>query len=253
MLITDLLLTIYFWSVTAISLLFTYLLLLILYPFVSQKTFSRLYELIPGYIILYSMIIPGFWNLTIKDYRKDTSWTNKRYIIVANHLSFIDSLVACVFPLKKKFMIGKIFTKIPVFGWLSLSSGHIPVDKDDPSTTIDAVKRSVKTMSDGSSFMLYPEGKRSVTGELLEFKTGAYRISQETGVPILPICLRNTEKGMRIGGIVSFANMEIIIGEPFQVESGWDNVNNCINKTKQFILDNRVEKKWISDRVIFTE
>ena len=245
----NLLLTIYFWTVSAIAVLITYVTLLILYPFISQKSFSRTFEIIIGYIILNAMIIPGFWRLKIKDYRQNKSWKNSRYIIVANHVSFIDTLVMTMIPLKKKYMFGLKFSQIPIFGWLCLSSGYITVDMNDISTTTDAVLRAVKSLKDGSSFMIYPEGKRSKDGKLLEFKTGAYRISQKTSIPILPICLRNTNKGMKLGAIVGFAEIEIIIGESFHVKQGWENINKSIDKTRQFILNNKLEKRWVGDNM----
>lgn len=234
MIIIDLALTVYFWSVTVISILFTYLVCLCCYLFVSQRTFAKIYEQLSGNIMIYSMVIPGFWSIDVIDHRQDKTWKNKRYIVVANHISFIDTLLGTLIPINKKFMMGRVFAKIPVFGWLCKNAGHVPVDKNDPSSTVDAVQRAVKSMSDGCSFMLFPEGKRT-KGELGKFKTGAYRISQETEVPILPIALINTNKAMRIGGIVSTANIKIVIGEPFHVPPGWDIIQEKIKHTKDFI------------------
>lgn len=253
MLLLDLLLTLYFWTIAIIGLIVTFFTCIILYPFIDQKTFSRLYESITGYTIIYAMTIPGFWDLKITDLRKDKSWAGKRYIIVANHRSFIDSLVTVVFPLKKKFMVGRIFTQIPVFGWLAKTSGHVPVDKNDASTTFDAVDRAVKTMEDGCSFMIYPEGQRSRSGKMMKFKTGAYRMSQITGIPILPVCLKGTNKGMRFGAIVSTANIELIIGEPFNVPDGWSSIHRYIDHTKSFIKEYSKDRTYMGSHITFID
>jgi len=237
--ITQLLTTIYFWSLSVVGVLASTVVCLMAYPFVQQKTFSRLYEIVAGYIILYGMTIPGIWSLKITDLRKNKSF-EENYIIIANHVSFIDSLIAVVLPFKKKFMIGKIFTKIPVFGWLSIISGHVPVDNKDKSTTIDAVDRAVKSIQlDNSSFMMYPEGKRSKNAfKLLPFKSGAYRIAQRTGLTILPVTLKGTNVGMKFGAICSPASMEMVIGEPFKVKPGWDNVSKAITHSRVIIQQN---------------
>lgn len=237
--ISEFFLTIYFWSLSVICLLVTFVTCLILYPFIDQKTFARIYEIMTGYTMLYLMVIPGFWSLKIIDNRKDKTWTDeygnaKRFVMVANHLSMIDSLVVSVFPLKKKFMIAHIFTRIPIFGWLARNAGFVYADRNKPDLNRDAVDRAIISMKDGCSFFIYPEGRREIIPyQLDEFKTGAYRIAYATKLPILPLTLRNTEKGMRFGAIIGFADMEIIIDEPFYVET--TNYPYYIEKTKKII------------------
>ncbi len=234
--ILNLLLTIYFWIITVISVLISFISCIIVYPFIDQKTFARLFEKVCGYIIIYSMVIPGFWKIIIKDYRQNPTWDEKRYVIIANHISFIDSLLGILIPLKKKYMMARIFTYIPIFGWITKSAGFVFVDNKDKTTLYDAVDKAVNSMKDGCSFMLYPEGKRT-HGNLEKFKTGAYRIAQKTRVKILPLCLKGTNVAMPIGGIVSTATIEMHIGEPFYVNDGWNSIQESINKSKNFILN----------------
>ena len=238
--VTEFFLTIYFWSLAVICILVTYFTLLVLYPFISQKTFSRIYEVMIGYAMLYLMLIPGFWSFKITDYRSDKSWEDKRFVMVANHLSFIDSLISSSLPVMKKFMIAKIFTQIPIFGWLTRNAGFVHADRNKPEVNKNSVNNAVETIRDGSSFFIYPLGYRQLTpNDLGEFKTGAFRIAKATGLPILPITIKNTEKGMRFGAIVGFADLEMIIDEPFYVHT--DDYKSYANETKRIIssrLDN---------------
>lgn len=230
--ITQLFLTVYFWSITVISLLLTSVVCVLCYPFVSQKTFARIYGTIPGSLMLNAMTIPGFWTLTIEDWRRDKSW--KQCVIVANHESMIDSLILSHIPVTKKFMIGKVFTDIPIFGWLAKSSGYVTADKNDPELNKTSVSRAVATMQDGSCFCIFPEAMRNPNPKtLLPFKTGAYRIAKETKVPILPITLKNTGYAMPIGGLVNFANISMVIHEPFFVED--EPLQVYINKSREVI------------------
>ncbi len=230
------LLTVYFWVVTIVSTLVTLVVSLCVYPFVDQKTFARVAESSAGYIMIKAMTWPGFWTIKITNPHNIT-FENNRYIIIANHASLIDSLIAVLLPTKKKFIIGKVFTKVPIFGQLCLMAGHVPVDEHDPSTTRPAVAKSVTRMADGCSLMIYPEGSRSTDPhKLLRLKTGAFRISQETKVPILPLTILGTGKAMPIGAaFCDFADIEIIIGEPFQVGEGWDQVQLGVQKSRLFI------------------
>lgn len=230
------LLTIYFWFFAVCSLILTAPICLILYPFIDEKTFSKIYGFIPASIL--SIVMYPFWSLKIEDLRKDKSW-NKDYVVVANHLSFVDSLILLmVYPRKSKFMIANIFTKIPLFGHLSLFSGHVTADIHDPNLNKNAVERAVKAIKrDNSSFILFPEAKRQIESYKFEkFKTGAFRIAKETNLEILPITLIGTEKAVGFGAIVDFANIQVFIDEPFKVED--DDYQKYIDKTLEIMKTN---------------
>ena len=240
------LLTIYFWSLSVVSVLVSFFTCLVIYPFVDQKTFSRTYDLLTGGVMLY--IMSPIWKLTIKDKRKDKTWKlldkcgnekDKQFIIIANHMSFVDSLISVVIPVKKKFMVGKVFTKIPIFGWLTEKSGFVPAEKGNPEVNKRAVSKAIKSIKDGSSFFIYPEGQRELTPYKYEkFKTGAFRIAHKTGIPILPLTIKGTDKAMPIGGKVNFADIEIIIDEPFYVEN--DDYQSYIEKSKKIMSKNLI-------------
>ena len=232
--LSEILLTGYFWTVSAIGMVVTGCVCGLSYPFVDQKTFSRIYETVSGTIILNAMIIPGFWSFKITDLRKSKQFD--RYIIISNHTSFIDTLLATQIPLKKKFIAARVFMNLPVFGWLCHAAGYVPVDKHDRSTTQPALGKSIKAMEDGCSFMIYPEGQRSDNHKiLLPFKTGAFRLSQETGVPILPVVMKGTAQGMRFGGICNFANLELIIGEPIYVGKTREELLDTVDDVRKFM------------------
>jgi 1-acyl-sn-glycerol-3-phosphate acyltransferase len=233
--VLKILVTVYFWFVAAISLILTLIVCLFAYPFVDQKTFARIYEYVFCNLVLYAMTTANIWSFKITDKRKPENRHFKdRYVLVANHVSFIDTLVVGMLPLKKKYIMAKIFAKIPVFGWLCSASGHIMVDDKDRSTTKPAVELSINAIKDGSSLFVYPEGRRSKDPNvLLPFKTGAFRIAKTVNLPILPIALRGTAKGMKIGGICKPADLEIIIGDPIDVND--NDITVTINKVRDFI------------------
>jgi len=236
--IGNILLTIYFWLVVTLSTIVTFIVCLCSSPFLSQKQFVSLYQSIFGTMLLYPMTIPRFWTIKITDVRKsENRHFDKPYIIIANHASFIDTLVATKIPLVKKFIMAKEFTKIPLFGWLCQKSGHIAVsDRSDRLGKLcqsnnhnrqSAVDLSIKAMNDGSSFMIYPEGSRSKDPhKLLPFKTGAFRLAQKTGIHILPIIIKGTGKAMPIGGFCHLSDIEIIIGDPIEISKKHKNLRD---------------------------
>jgi 1-acyl-sn-glycerol-3-phosphate acyltransferase len=238
--ISELFLTIYFWSLAIPVLLFTYFVCIICYPFENEKGFARIYETLTAKTMIFFMTVPGFWTVKVTDLRQDKSWhentgLEKQYIIIANHVSYIDSMITPMIDLKKKYMIGNLFTKIPVFGWLTRCSGFVTADRNDPVLNRTAVERAIQAINkDRCSFTIFPEGRRSLTPYKFDkFHTGAFRISKATHIPILPVTLKGTYEGMRFRGIVGFSNIEMIIHEPFKVTD--EDYSKCIEKSKAII------------------
>ncbi len=238
----NLFITIYLWVVTSLSTIITFIVCGLCYPFVSQRTFGYIYTQLFGTIVIYAMTIPRLWSLKITDLRDPNDQNfNKQFIVISNHVSFIDSLVIIRIPLTMKFIMAKKFLKIPIFSWLCRSAGHIPVSEKDKSTTNSAIDLAVSAMEDGSSIAIFPEGKRSKDPQkLLPFKTGAFRLSQRTGVPILPIVIKGTDKAMPIGGFCQLADIEIIIGKPFVISKEYQDVRDdpLMEKSREFIQNN---------------
>jgi 1-acyl-sn-glycerol-3-phosphate acyltransferase len=205
----------------------------------DQKNFARLTENC-GAIILKAVTIPGFWSLKITDLRKNKD-NNKQYVLVANHASYVDTFLMLSLPFYKKFMMAKKFTKIPIFGNICQACGHIFVDKFDPNTTNGAVVKAYEAIQDGSSFMMFPEGTRSNDPyKLLPFKTGAFRLAQIAKIPLLPITIKGTGEAFPVDGLCSLANIEIIIGDPIEVNTEHADIKThpAINQLREFILQN---------------
>lgn len=228
--IYHILLTVYFIIMLLTLSLISLPILLIIYPFVSQKKFNRITEQ-SGILLLKIMTIVNIWSIKVTDLRKNKSF-NGQYVLVSNHSSYIDTLLMWKTPLYKKFMVAKKFTKIPVFGWFCKTGGHISVDRFDPKTTSNAIDKALQTIKDGSSFVMYPEGTRSSDPSiLLPFKTGAFRLAKRANIPILPITIKGAGAAWPVGGLCTPSNIEIIIGEPVYVENieaSIDDVRKCI-------------------------
>jgi 1-acyl-sn-glycerol-3-phosphate acyltransferase len=263
-------LTIYYWLIMAFIFCISLPILTCAYPFVEQKTFSRIFEIITSYTLYFTFIYPGIWSFRIIDKRGKereqdpkfesfesfyseeffnpftssyggTFKDSDRFIIIANHCSFIDSfLMSFVVPVKKKYMIARIFTQYPILGWLFKSGGHVFVDRNDKTTTCDAVEKALATMQDGCSFSLFPEGIRGKNPYKLEpFKTGAFRLAYHSRLPILPITIHGTSEALPIGGICDIASITYVIDEPFPVTN--EDYMNYIIRTRKLIEDNLEE------------
>lgn len=119
----------------------------------------------------------------------------KNYIVVCNHSSFMDVPVTTPFmPHANKTIAKKEFASIPFFGWI-YSLGAILVDRNDEQSRKQSYAKMKAVLQIGLDMVIYPEGTRNRSPEPLKpFHDGAFRLSVDTGVPIIPTLIFNTKK-----------------------------------------------------------
>src|SRR4051794_8741671 len=85
---------------------------------------------------------------------------------------------------------------VRVAGWSLGLAGDIPVKRGDQDSAKGAMARCRAWLERGAHVMMFPEGTRSRTNELLPFKDGAFRLAIETGAAVLPIAVSGTRKAL---------------------------------------------------------
>lgn len=148
---------------------------------------------------LYTWVNP-LWPVTVSGREKIRP--DETYVMVANHLSLLDILV--LFRLFRHFKwVSKIENfKIPCIGWNMRLNRYIPLRRGDRRSVIQMMAACEKTLAEGNSIMMFPEGTRSVTGELKAFKPGAFELALRTRRPILPIVIAGTSNALPKRGFV---------------------------------------------------
>jgi 1-acyl-sn-glycerol-3-phosphate acyltransferase len=118
------------------------------------------------------------------------------YVVVSNHESYADIFLACHFPWEMKWLSKHTIFKIPVMGWMMRMALDVPVHRGRRESGIAALAECRDRLAKRVSVMIFAEGTRSPTDELLPFKDGAFHIAIESGVPILPIAIAGTRNCM---------------------------------------------------------
>jgi 1-acyl-sn-glycerol-3-phosphate acyltransferase len=118
------------------------------------------------------------------------------YVVVANHESFVDILLISHLPFEMKWMSKSEFFKIPFVGWAMRMAGDIRIERGDKKSGAKALIDCRDRLEKRVSVMIFPEGTRSKTGELQEFKDGAFRIAVQTGLPVLPLAVLGTRDAL---------------------------------------------------------
>jgi 1-acyl-sn-glycerol-3-phosphate acyltransferase len=121
-------------------------------------------------------------------------------LLAVNHLSFVDYLMAGYPGVQRgrltRFMAKKEVFDHPVGGPVMRSFHHIAIDRSSGQGGID---EAVRYLADGECVGIFPEGTISRSFELQPLKTGAVRIAQEAGVPLVPIVLWGTQRFLTKG------------------------------------------------------
>lgn len=114
------------------------------------------------------------------------------FVAVCNHESFVDILLISHLPWEMKWLSKVEIMRIPVLGWDMVLAGDIPVERGTARSAVKAMQRCAEVLKSGVSVIIFPEGTRSETSEMLPFKDGAFRLAIDAGVPILPLVVRGT-------------------------------------------------------------
>jgi 1-acyl-sn-glycerol-3-phosphate acyltransferase len=118
------------------------------------------------------------------------------YVVVSNHESFADILLISHLPWEMKWLSKAELFRLPLLGWLMRLAGDVPVKRGFGPSAIEAMARCQEILTRRVSVMVFPEGTRSPTTELLPFKDGAFRLAVDAGVPILPLALHGTSTAL---------------------------------------------------------
>lgn len=119
------------------------------------------------------------------------------YIVVFNHNSFLDVPLSCPYiPGPNKTIAKTSFAKIPLFGWY-YSKGSVLVDRKSEISRRRSFEEMKNVLATGMHMCIYPEGTRNRSDEpLKKFYEGAFKLSTETGKPIIPALIFGTKKAL---------------------------------------------------------
>ena len=133
---------------------------------------------------------------------------NGPLIIASNHLSFSDSIfMPLVVPRKVTFLAkSEYFTSPGPKGLLKkltfIALGQVPVDRSGGRRSEAALITGLKVLAQGACLGIYPEGTRSPDGRLYKGRTGIARLAIESGAPIIPVAMSNTDKIQPTGKVI---------------------------------------------------
>jgi 1-acyl-sn-glycerol-3-phosphate acyltransferase len=156
-------------------------------------------------------------------------------VYCSNHQSNVDppilfhALHPCVRILYKREL-----DKIPVMTRSFRMGGFIPVDRRNKEAAMRSIEAGARSIRSGHSFLIFPEGTRSKTDELLPFKKGGFIMAIKAQAPIVPVAVQGGREAMQRGSwIIRPVTVSIRVGEPIEtIEYTTENRNALIARVR---------------------
>jgi 1-acyl-sn-glycerol-3-phosphate acyltransferase len=121
--------------------------------------------------------------------------TKQPYVLMSNHQSVFDiAAIVTTWPEDFRFVAKRELTWIPFFGWALAAGGHVIIDRGRRERAVASLARAANRVRSGTNVIIFPEGTRSPSGRLTEFKSGGFHLAIQAGVPILPITVSGSRR-----------------------------------------------------------
>jgi 1-acyl-sn-glycerol-3-phosphate acyltransferase len=160
--------------------------------------------------------INPFWQL---DYQGVEQIDHKKtYVIIANHQSFADILICYGLYRHFKWVSKSSVAKVPFVGWNMFLNQYVLLERGDLKSIKGMMQACRDWLNKGSSIMLFPEGTRSPDGHLQAFRDGAFKLSLDCNVELVPVVIEGSANLLSKGSsVLNFRQkVKIRVLPPFQ-------------------------------------
>lgn len=165
----------------------------------------------------------------------------KQYIVMMNHVNIFDGFVFISrFPGKARGVEEESHFNWPFYGWLIRRMKMIPISRKSGIKAMAALKKAVELIRKKKEFSVavLPEGTRTITGKLGNFKKGGFLLALETGLDILPMIQVGSFKiNRKKSRLIRPGKIHLVFEKPIPT-TGYskDNINELIDKTRNVFL-----------------
>jgi len=211
----------------------------------SHKAYFILVKIFSGPVLAIS-------GIKVKITGKENVIPKTPYIFVSNHVNLFDIPVLQRYvPNDFSFVFKKEIVRVPIFGWQMTLGPYIVIDRQNPEKAMKSIENAKKMLVNRKiSVLLFPEGTRSKTGEMLPFKRGAFHLAAQIGFPIIPVTILGTKNLFQMKPLrINSGNVTLNFGKPIPA----DNINNkkeeleLMAKVRDIISENYKELSGVGN------
>lgn len=158
-------------------------------------------------------------------------------VYLANHSSYMD--IPCLFSglsVNLYFIAKAEVKKIPFVGIFMMATKMIFLDRTSRQKSINSMNSAGELIKKGKSVLVFPEGTRSRTGELQNFKKGAFMLAYNSGLTIVPVHLEGTNHVMPSDSLsIKPGKVQMTIGQPI-CSSDFSDLQSLMDHTRASML-----------------
>jgi 1-acyl-sn-glycerol-3-phosphate acyltransferase len=143
---------------------------------------------------------------------------DRAVVFCSNHQSNVDPPVLFQSLHRRLHILYKAeLSRLPILGRVLRLGDFVPVERENREEAFRAIEQAAQSIRAGNSFLIFPEGTRSRTDQLLPFKKGGFIMALHAQAPIVPVAVKGGRDSMRKGSwVIRPVNVTVRIGEPIQ-------------------------------------
>lgn len=172
-----------------------------------------------------------------------------QYIFCPNHFSYFD-IPAMGLTRNNAIFVGKsAMEKIPLFGYM-YKKLHITVDRKSLKSRYETYRRSKEAIDEGKNLVIFPEGGivSKNPPKMARFKDGAFRISLEKQIPIVPVTIVNNWVILPENLLLSWRPLKIVFHEPIDTKGKTIEDLSSLKEQVYQIIDKELKKHFENGR-----
>ena len=143
---------------------------------------------------------------------------DEKFIVACNHASNLDPvIIGCFFPRRLRYFAKEELFTNKLFGACITALGAVPVSRADNASAAGALKGFMKLYQEGSDVLIFPEGGRTLDGNLQPLEGGVALIASHEKAPILPAFIKGSFKAMPPGAaLIKPSKISVTFGKPLR-------------------------------------
>ena len=166
---------------------------------------------------------------------------NQTYVFISNHRSYLDTATLfCYTGRRIGLLAKKELLKVPILGYGMGYVNVMAIDRSNRARALETTRAAMDRIRAGISFGVFAEGTRARPGQLLPFKKGGFYMAVDTGVPVVPVAIKNTDELMGKGtGAARPGVIEMVLLKPVETKglAGDEDVRRLTERVRSLIAE----------------